>query len=438
MNQAMQSGRPITEWTIEEIRARADYLWASGTGSSYGVSVSTETGREIRTLENEVAMRNIIQDSTWTPPSPGMPENITIRGRTFSTGHSIFDLGSDPNLDGLGRWRLVGHQTFNPPLTNEDIVPLAYMSNLTRLSLDGQNITDLSPLAGLTNLTHISFNGTNVADLSPLAGLTNLTHISFNETNVTDLTPLAGLVNLVEIEANGNNITNIAPLAGLANLRGVDLRLFTRITDTYEDGSSSWVETAIDNHMITNWMPVDHVYRVSGRPQGARTETPRQTPPPTSTPTPIAIPETTSVTITIPETTRSWTLNAEQPYILQRGANAGQSISPAFETRPFSDVNGQSTGQTTVFVPADFIADLGWNLNWDNSQQTATFTVGGTTIIFTNGQSTATVDGQQWQMTNADGSPAAAFMSNNRLMLPLAFFGEGSGLQVLTYTTETR
>ena len=92
------------------------------------------------------------------------------------------------------------------------------MTNLTELSLGGNNIFDLSPLSGLTNLTELSLGGNNIFDLSPLSGLTNLTGLWLNGNNISDLSPLSGLTNLTLLRLNGNNISDISALASLPRL----------------------------------------------------------------------------------------------------------------------------------------------------------------------------------------------------------------------------
>ncbi len=48
----------------------------------------------------------------------------------------------------------------NQGLTDADILPLAEMTNLKELQLDGNQITDLTPLAGLTQLEILHLGGT--------------------------------------------------------------------------------------------------------------------------------------------------------------------------------------------------------------------------------------------------------------------------------------
>ena len=104
-----------------------------------------------------------------------------------------------------------------------DLSPLAGLINLRELRLDHNftGISDLSPLAGLINLEILDFSFDTVSDLSllPLAGMTRLKYLHFTDCNVSDLSSLAGLVNLESLGFNRNNVSDLSPLAGLVNLK---------------------------------------------------------------------------------------------------------------------------------------------------------------------------------------------------------------------------
>ena len=102
-----------------------------------------------------------------------------------------------------------------------DLSPLAGLINLEILDFSFDTVSDLSllPLAGITRLKYLHFTDCNVSDLSPLAGLVNLESLGFNRNNVSDLSPIAGLINLQTINFTGNSVSDLSPVAGLINLR---------------------------------------------------------------------------------------------------------------------------------------------------------------------------------------------------------------------------
>ena len=129
-------------------------------------------------------------------------------------GNQISDISPLAGLTNLGRLNLgwvSGNQI-------SDVTPLAGLTNLTFLALIRNQISDISPLAGLTNLTQLRFNDNEVSDISALAGLTNLTSLWFDGNEVSDVTPLAGLTNLTYLSPRRNQVSDVTPLAGLTNL----------------------------------------------------------------------------------------------------------------------------------------------------------------------------------------------------------------------------
>ncbi|MEG4580668.1 leucine-rich repeat domain-containing protein [Microcoleus sp. MON1_C5] len=104
------------------------------------------------------------------------------------------------------------------------------LSNLTELSLDGNQITDLTPLSALTNLTSLYLNNNQITDITRLSALTNLTSLYLNNNQITDITGLSALTNLTFLYLNNNQITDIRGLSALTNLTSLNL-CSNQITD---------------------------------------------------------------------------------------------------------------------------------------------------------------------------------------------------------------
>jgi Leucine-rich repeat (LRR) protein len=161
-------------------------------------------------------------------------------------------------------------------LTDADIEPLQYMTNLTVLNLGNNQISDISPLAGLTNLTLLQLGSNEITDISPLADLTNLTDLDLGGNKFTNIDPLAGLVNLTVLDLNGEfkrlnnylaagtwsmefdgNITDISPLAGLTNLTSLDL-VGHKVTDVSPlKGLTNLTSLNLRRNPIADWSFVE-------------------------------------------------------------------------------------------------------------------------------------------------------------------------------------
>ncbi len=104
------------------------------------------------------------------------------------------------------------------------IAGLEHATNLTRLYLARNNITDLMPIAGLTELERLSMPVNPLSDLSAIANLTRLTRLDLGNCQIIDITPLQNLTtNLMRLYLGGNNITDLTPIAGLTELERLSM-----------------------------------------------------------------------------------------------------------------------------------------------------------------------------------------------------------------------
>ena len=108
-----------------------------------------------------------------------------------------------------------------------DVSALAGLTNLTLLKLDRNSISDISALANLTNLTHLALYINSVSDPSPVASLTGLTYLNLAENSISDISALVNLTNLTHLELPFNSISDISSLVantGVGNSDEVDVR----------------------------------------------------------------------------------------------------------------------------------------------------------------------------------------------------------------------
>ena len=103
-------------------------------------------------------------------------------------------------------------------ITDTDVSRLRGMTKLRALGLSGNNLSDVSPLAGLTKLEWLYLSANNISDISPLRGMTRLRALDLSNNNLSDVSPLAGLTRLLQLYLGGNNISDISPLRGLTRL----------------------------------------------------------------------------------------------------------------------------------------------------------------------------------------------------------------------------
>ncbi len=115
-----------------------------------------------------------------------------------------------------------------------DFSPLSGLTNLTRLALGGNLISDLSALSGaisrLPNLERLYLNNNGISDVSALSGLIRLERLILYNNSISDLSPLSGLTNLEQLYLENNSISDVSPLSSLTNLAWLGLS-FNSISD---------------------------------------------------------------------------------------------------------------------------------------------------------------------------------------------------------------
>lgn len=131
----------------------------------------------------------------------GAVESISIGGKTYETSSTQLEL----SLDGL---------------TNADIEPLRYMTNLTSLSMySGEKITDISVLGYLTNLNSLYIKSIQANDISALRFIPNLRGLSLQCMKIKNISVLGHLTYLTFLVVEEcPECYDMSPLAKLTNL----------------------------------------------------------------------------------------------------------------------------------------------------------------------------------------------------------------------------
>lgn len=96
------------------------------------------------------------------------------------------------------------------------------------------DMEEISPLAYLTQLKKLTISETLVDDLSPLAKLINLEELDISENRFDDITPISSLINLKKLDIAVNSIPDLWPVANLKNLEYLNMSLIT--FDMYYEG----------------------------------------------------------------------------------------------------------------------------------------------------------------------------------------------------------
>jgi len=147
------------------------------------------------TLDLVDALQESIPNCEITHNAP-FPAFVTIQGAKYSTSLTSLVLGYEYSYYDS---RYNEEHFYWRSLSNADIKPLKYMTNLTHLDLKYTGITNIAPLSGLTNLTHLYLQNYQISDILPLSGLVNLVELDLSNNPINDLAPLNELTNLTDL-----------------------------------------------------------------------------------------------------------------------------------------------------------------------------------------------------------------------------------------------
>jgi len=162
---------------------------------------------------NETALRLLLDNDLTSAP-------IVKSG----IGPNELDVTLEGNAKNLSS---ISSQTKSLTIRNAqkiDTQNLLNFSKLTRLDLNGSDITDSLPLPRTTlKLSQLGLANTKIQSIKFAAGLTNLTRLDISNTGVTDLTPLTNCKSLRTLEAGGCRLENLRVLKELPGLRNLTI-----------------------------------------------------------------------------------------------------------------------------------------------------------------------------------------------------------------------
>jgi len=99
-----------------------------------------------------------------------------------------------------------------------NIEGVQYCTNLYKLHLNNNSISDFSLLANLSNLVHLQLVSNQMNDISFLETMTSIEFLDFRHNNITNIEPLSELINLDGLYLSSNQISDISVLSELTNL----------------------------------------------------------------------------------------------------------------------------------------------------------------------------------------------------------------------------
>ncbi|MCE2433665.1 MAG: leucine-rich repeat domain-containing protein [Candidatus Latescibacteria bacterium] len=183
-----------------------------------------------------------------------------VSGEGYVNSNHISDFSPLSGLTNLTRLDLGGNSISDLSVLSGII---SRLTNLERLYLDNNSISDVSTLSGLTNLGLLNLDNNNISDISALSGLTNLISLYLRNNNISDVSTLSGLTNLLQLFLRGNNISDISALSDLTRLISLYLRNNSISDITPLSGLTRMRTLYLDNNRISNITPLSGLTRMT-------------------------------------------------------------------------------------------------------------------------------------------------------------------------------
>ncbi len=149
---------------------------------------------------------------------------------------SISGVESFVNLRVLFLQNRVGYHSeddIRPLNAVTDLSPLAELSNLERLYIDGNAVTSVEALASHSQLITLAIRDNRITSLLPLENLTSLEYLNAEGNRIQALPSFSGSESLKYVYLRSNDIEDASGLANLPNLETLDLSS-NQITSTLE------------------------------------------------------------------------------------------------------------------------------------------------------------------------------------------------------------
>lgn len=122
----------------------------------------------------------------------------------------------------------------NCVLSSEDLMTIAAVPNLQRLTLTGCSLSGIDAFANAKKLTYLDLSDNAIKTLSSLSFLSQLKTLNLSHNALTNLNDLSALTGLETLDISYNSLTSIAPLSTCVNLTYLNVsgNLLTNLAGT--------------------------------------------------------------------------------------------------------------------------------------------------------------------------------------------------------------
>ena len=173
-------------------------------------------------------------------------ENLKIESTCKLEG--LDKLAELPKLTELSLWYC--------QINDNDMQYIEKLTNLTKLDLSYNEISDVSKITNLTKLSSLILTGNKIVDINPLNKLDKISYLSINENNISDISVVAGMKEINIFLCAKNQISDISSVANLTKLTTLDCT-GNRISDISSLKSLRYLkDVSLSENAIVDFSPL--------------------------------------------------------------------------------------------------------------------------------------------------------------------------------------
>lgn len=141
-----------------------------------------------------------------------------------------------------------------------DLSPISKLTNLRDLTFYMNKLTDISAFKNLTGVERLNCGQNQIHDLTPLKKMSKLNHLDLDYNGITSLNGLEGCTGLTELTLRSNQIKDISALKGLTNMEKMLWLSDNQITDISAlAGMTKLKELDLFNNQISDITPLQNL-----------------------------------------------------------------------------------------------------------------------------------------------------------------------------------
>jgi len=137
-----------------------------------------------------------------------------------------------------------------------DLSPVALLPHLEELNLLDNRLSDLDAVSDMKQLHTLQVQKNNITQINGISQLTELRHLGLNDNQVSNLEPLAQMSQLERLQLANNNIVDVTSLSALENLTHLDLK-YNQVQEIAALGNlNQLVYLDLGHNYVENFAPV--------------------------------------------------------------------------------------------------------------------------------------------------------------------------------------